>query len=68
MSDSPGEFFLDGAVVASGTFSGEWTIRQWADDDSVRFDWIADDGRGGYTESDELYDTIEEAKRSLGVR
>lgn len=62
-----GRSFNDGEAVASGEFTGTWHVRQWAYDDSVRYDWIADTVGGGYEESDELYDTIDEAKRALGV-
>lgn len=58
--------FEDGKVVQSGTVTVGWDIRQWDTGASVQYDWIVDDGRGGYTESDEFFETIGEALASLG--
>lgn len=58
----------DGGVVASGEETVGWSIRQWKQDDgTIQYDWIADRVGGDYSESDELFDSIEEAKADLGV-
>jgi hypothetical protein len=55
----------DGEVVEEGVVTVEYVIRAWQVDGETRFDWVADHG-----DSDELFETIEEAvqdvKTSLG--
>ena len=58
----------DGKTVAEGSFLCHWNIRQWPQHDGTfAYDWIADTARGNYDESDELFDSIEDAKEDLGV-
>lgn len=49
---------MDGDIVEEGTVEVGYIIRGWDQEDGSRlYDWIA------ATESDELYETIEEARR-----
>jgi hypothetical protein len=55
-------------VVESGMWQSQWHIREWRTEvDEVNYDWIFDRVGGDYSESDELFDSIEDAKRDLGV-
>ena len=60
--------FLDGEYVEEGELILGWAIRAYHDGDKVQYDWIADRADGDYDESDDYFDSIEEAKEDLGVR
>lgn len=60
---------VDGDTVAEGETTVTWAIRVFKDNEgnAVIYDWIADNADGSYTESDEYFFSIEEAKADLGV-
>jgi hypothetical protein len=53
--------------VENGYVEVEWEIRKYTTNGKVEYDWIMDDGRGGYSESDSLFDSVVDAKIDLGV-
>jgi hypothetical protein len=67
--------YEDGETVAEGERTGVWAIRAFRVPElerdiypeEYRYDWIADDARGNYEESDSFFDSIAEAKADLGV-
>lgn len=48
-----------GEIIETGTVEVDYVIREWVDDDGSKvYDWIA------ATDSDEFYDSLEEARRA----
>lgn len=61
------EDLVDGEYADEGVASIGWAVRAFKVDGTVQYDWVYDRPDGGYVESDEYFDSIEDAKADLGV-